>query len=1227
MYHRRMTPSAESKVPGRRVGKSPDPGDEFPDARLTIGYLAHRVGDNVSQAIWTGVVDAAREHDLNLICFAGDRLRDPDGRSSPDNVAYDLISPQVIDGLVSWASAVGGFLEHEEIVRFHRRFDPLPIVGITLPMEGIPTVLIDSYQGMQDLVTHLIEFHGYRRLAFISGFEVNYYAEERYRAYADALKAHGISLDPNLISEPGDFLRATGAEGIRLLLDERKLRPKVDFDAVVTISDLPALGALEELQTRGIRVPDDIALVGLNDVREGRFVTPPLTSVRLPFYEEGKKAVEMLLALLAGEQVPGKVALPCELRVRQSCGCMLPSVVQGAAGQVIHRLADETFEAAFAARRESLLDAMIQAAEASGKELDPGWAALLLDHFTAEVLDHSAGDFLRELDHVLRQVMAEDSQVGDWQNVISAMRRHMLPCFGDADALRQAEDLWRQAGILIGEAAQRARGYQMVQRTRQTQTLRQISQALVTTFDVEDLANVLARDLPRLGIERCYLSLYENPQEPTGQARLILAFDERGRVDAKLDARTFPADQLIPPTLLERQEVDKPYSLVLQPLYFQEEQIGFVLFEVGPMDGSIYEVLRGQVSSSLKGALLFDETRKARTAAEKADRLKTRLLANVSHELRTPLNVIIGCTREVLNSATPYGAALPEELLKDLLHIHHSAEHQLRVINDLLDLSRAEIDELDLYLELLDPRPLLEEVFTSMAAADARSNVTWRLQLPDRLPKIQSDSVRLRQIFLNLLSNASKFVERGRIVLGAEVMPPHLHIWVQDTGPGIPVDMQERIFEPFVTAGHINRRSEGVGLGLSITRRLVALHNGLMQLDSQPEYGSTFHVYLPLPTLSERSPALAATLPVLLLISSHARPAVEIVEFSQSQGLEIRKLQASDDLDTIMQQVQPAALAWDLSDTSPSDWMVIRRLRNHPRLSQIPFILYGQDSEGEAALSVGMANFVAKPMNGESLMDAISGICPSEKTGPILIVDDDRRIRDLYQAVVVKEYPRYPVLTAADGTDALALMSKETPSLVILDLMMPEMDGFDVLDWMRANDHTRRVPVLILSSRMLNLDDVKRIEQHASVTFQSKGILSEEEIVASFHRALFGDGALPQHTSALVKRAVAYFHQNYDRVLSRWEIAETIGVSESYLSRVFRQELGVSPWEYLNRYRILQAKRLLSCTSDSIKTIAPKVGFRDPAYFSRVFRKTTGLSPSEYREHPNDSSAQVLYLG
>lgn len=1213
--------------------------NRLPGSDLTIGYLTPRIGDNVSQALWSGVVDAARERGVRLICFAGDILRDDAGSPSPANAIYDLVNLDRVDGLVSWASSLGGSLAHDGVVAFHRRYDPLPVVSITLPMPGIPSVSIDSYQGMLDIIAHLIEFHHYRRLAFIRGPEAHYYAQERYRAYADALRAHGVPLDPRLVTTPGDFVPAAGAAGMRLLLDERKLRPQVDFEAVVTVSDLPALGALQELRDRGIPVPEAVALAGFNDAPEGRFVTPPLTSVRLPFYQQGRKAVDMLLALLAGEQVPEQVVLPAELKVRCSCGCLLSSVVQAAA----HPAGASDSASAFAARRESILDAMFRAADASVKGLAPDWAGRLLDAFVAEVAGSptAGGVFLRVLDQNLRLVILAGGQVESWQGVISALRGHSRPCVsGDAQALCRAEDLWGQARVLIGEAAHRARGYTMAQRTRQLEALRQINQALVTTFNVAELADVLARNLPSLGIECCYLALYQDQQRPGAGARVILAYDERGRIDPAEIAEIVE----IPFALPAHRSGALACSVVVEPLYFRNEQLGFVLFGIGSkdvpgprsQDGTIYDVLRGQISSSLKGALLFDEIRQARIAAEKADRLKTRLLANVSHELRTPLNVIIGSAREML----AWPAMDDDRLLRELQHIRHSAEHQLRVINDLLDLSRAEIDELDLYLELLDPRPLLEEAFDALRLVDAGSrssaslvgggNVAWHLRLPDRLPAIQADPVRLRQILLNLLSNAAKFVERGQVILGAEVTPPYLHIWVRDTGPGIPDEMQERIFEPFTTLGRPRRAPAGVGLGLSITRRLVALHRGSMRVESCPGQGSTFHVYLPLPILSERSASLPsvsaveAARPVLLLISSHDQPAAEIVEFSRCQGLEIHKLRASDDLDAVMQRVQPAALAWDLAGAGSDDWLVVRRLRNHPKLSQAPFILYGQQSGQEAVLSFGMTDFVAKPADKKTLAAVINDICPPalRDVGPVLIVDDDPLILDAYRELVARRYPGYPIQMAADGAAALACMAAETPSLVILDLMMPEMDGFDLLSWMRANDRTRRVPVLVLSSRVLTFDDVKRLQQYALVTLHSKGILSADEMAASLRRALFGVDALPQHTSALVKQAVAYFHQNYNRPLSRWEIAAAIGVSEDYLSQIFRQELDISPWEYLNRYRILQASERLRHTTDSLGAVARQVGFKDPAYFSRVFHKVMGLSPTEYRDRKDKESAR-----
>jgi AraC-like DNA-binding protein/DNA-binding response OmpR family regulator len=554
--------------------------------------------------------------------------------------------------------------------------------------------------------------------------------------------------------------------------------------------------------------------------------------------------------------------------------------------------------------------------------------------------------------------------------------------------------------------------------------------------------------------------------------------------------------------------------------------------------------------------------------------------------------------------------------LDDLERIYSSAEHQLRVINDLLDLSRAEIDELDLYLELLNPRPLLQDAFDSIAHSVAEPTLTWQLQLPERLPLIQADPVRLRQVLLNLLSNAHKFTDQGEVVLGAGVEPPHLHLWVQDSGAGISPEMQERIFEPFVTAEHTSRRPEGIGLGLSIARRLVALHGGSMKLESQPGQGSTFHVYLPLPNLDDKTmPVTEATQPVLLLITSEDQPAAEIVELSQRQGLGIQRLGAGDDLDALLSKVQPTALAWDLAVASANEWAMVRRIRNHPRLNQLPFILYGQGKS--ARRSIGLTSVVTKPINAPTLLEAIEASNPQEMTGPILIVDDDPVAQQAHQDMIAQGLPGYPICAVSDGAAALTVMDDQIPSLVLLDLMMPEMDGFDVLDHMRSNPHTLAVPVVILTSKVLNLDDIKRIERHTRVIVQSKGVLADEEMAAALHRSLFGTESLPPQTSTLVKRAVAYMHQNYTRPLKRWEVAEAVGASENYLSRVFNQELGLSPWDYLNRFRVHQAKELFRRTQDNVKCIAGQVGFKDPKYFSRVFSKLTGLSPSEFRDQPN----------
>jgi YesN/AraC family two-component response regulator len=282
-------------------------------------------------------------------------------------------------------------------------------------------------------------------------------------------------------------------------------------------------------------------------------------------------------------------------------------------------------------------------------------------------------------------------------------------------------------------------------------------------------------------------------------------------------------------------------------------------------------------------------------------------------------------------------------------------------------------------------------------------------------------------------------------------------------------------------------------------------------------------------------------------------------------------------------------------------------------LGQLPFILYGEAPATKPDSTVGLTNFLVKPLSGETLLETINALRPPTAIGPVLIVEDDPQALALYASLAATALPGYPIRTVEDGQAALTLMAEETPSLVILDLFMPEVDGFVVLEQIRARPQTRRVPVVVITGRVLSFEDIRRLD-YALVTFQSKGILSSEETSASLHRALVAAEALPQQTSIVVKHAIAYLHQNYAQAVSRQELAATVGVSKDYLSHIFHQELGISPWEYLNRYRVKQAKALLLNSNESVMNIAAQVGFNDLSYFNRVFHKHVGCSPRAFRE-------------
>ncbi len=1212
--------------------------------RLTIALIETSLAEARRSPTWGEMADICRARGMNLRVIIGGALASPIGFEAQGNVLYRLVNPANTDGLIV-TGGLGHYAGADGLQHFCEGFRPLPLVSLEVRLDHFPSVVPDFYAGMAALMRHLIEDHGYRRIAFIRGPADSKTGEDRYRAYRDSLAQAGLPFDPNLVA-PGTFFAPSGAEAVSLLLDGRK----AVCDALVAANDLMAVDALQALKARGIRVPEDIALAGFDNREIAHASEPPLTTVELPTDKEVRLAADVIERLLRGDHVPLRIDIETEVVLRQSCGCTSLALQQVSAPDqrpLVARPPAEAFPRQdggdavtdwpswLRARRPAVLAEMAQACRPL-RGADRALLESLWDAFAAELccenLRHQAR-LMAALEELTCAEPCRGMDPSEWQAVISVHRRYTRPLLVGTELLQRAEDLWQGARVFLAERGLNLEAQRQFAAGQLNATLLSVGERLVTAFDLTALMDAVARELPRLGIPACYIVLHRGEDPLQAESRLVLTYNENGRLPLGPGGLLFPTAAILPDQIVRddiirddiiRDDVvrdDKVYTHLVLALHFHEEKLGYVVFEPGPRNPVIYETLALQLSTALKGALLVEEMQKARETAleakgraERADEVKTRLLANVTHELRTPLNVILGYSRMALLDPNPHGFELPASLRNDLEGIRGSAEHLTRLSSDLLDLSRAEIGELDLFPEPIAPRAFLEQAFASMADS-VRPNpaLEWRLELPPRLPVIFADPTRLRQIVLNLLSNAHKFTESGAIVLGAEAVPPHLHIWVRDTGYGIPIDRQGRVFEPFFAEGYTSQRPGGIGLGLTITSQLVALHGGSLSLESQPGQGSVFHVYLPLPNLSGRwrTPPLQPPeprQPGLFVIAGKEAATAEMAALAGPAPWPVYRIASQAELSEALETAAPAAIVWDLGRARPGDWALVQLLRSHPHLSHVPFILYHQ----EAGEPLRLTNILMKPLDSGLLADLIQSLRPPAAGGAILVVDDDPQARDLYARLLSERFPGFPVVTAEDGQNALDWLQVEAPSLVILDLSMPRVDGFTVLERLRGDPRTRTTPVFVLTGRLLSYEDIKRLD-HSQVVLHYKDILTEEETLAGVESLFAGLRLVPQPTSLIVKQALSYIQRNFPRTLSRAEIAAAVGVSEDYLSRIFNREMGLSPWEYLNRYRVLQAKRLLAESTESVTWIAAQVGFDDPAYFSRVFQKVEGCSPRAYR--------------
>jgi PAS domain S-box-containing protein len=501
------------------------------------------------------------------------------------------------------------------------------------------------------------------------------------------------------------------------------------------------------------------------------------------------------------------------------------------------------------------------------------------------------------------------------------------------------------------------------------------------------------------------------------------------------------------------------------------------------------------------------ELARARREAETADRAKSQFLANMSHELRTPLNAVIGYSEMLMEEAEDAG---DHGYLPDLRKIHSSGRHLLGLINDILDLSKIESGRMELYFETFDIQPMIEEVATTIAPLVERNGNRLVLELAPDPGTVRLDQVKVRQILFNLLSNASKFTEHGTITLAVARSGEHLSFRVADSGIGMTSAQMARLFQPFTQAdASTTKKYGGTGLGLAITRRFCEMMGGTIELESEQGRGTAFTVLLPcdadaftaeqLAPAAEPVPGVSSTAASVLVIDDDAAARDMLSRMLGKEGYRVLFAASGEEGLRIAREEQPDVITLDVLMAGLDGWGALSRLKADAATADIPVVVVTVLDDRNLGFALGAADYLTKPIERERLADALRRVRADERAGPALVVDDDPGVREMLRRILEKDGWR--VVEAENGRVALDCMLESGPSVVLLDLMMPEMDGFTFIDEVRRRGGVGSAPIIVLTAKTLTETDRQRLQGAVTRVLQ-KGEQSSSELIAEIRRVM-----------------------------------------------------------------------------------------------------------------------------
>jgi signal transduction histidine kinase/CheY-like chemotaxis protein len=551
-------------------------------------------------------------------------------------------------------------------------------------------------------------------------------------------------------------------------------------------------------------------------------------------------------------------------------------------------------------------------------------------------------------------------------------------------------------------------------------------------------------------------------------------------------------------------------------------------------------LLASQSQLAIENALLFQQVEERGRELQIASQHKSDFLANMSHELRTPLNAIIGYSEMLQEEAEDADA---DAFLPDLQRINAAGKHLLGLIDDILDLSKIEAGRMDLHLESFDVAELVRDVRAIVQPLVEKNDNALVVACPDDIGEMTADLTKVRQALFNLLSNASKFTERGQITLRVapttlpwdpsiptapragegepgSLLPSPTHgggagggsfvtFTVSDTGIGMTEEQLGRLFEAFSQADpSTTRRYGGTGLGLAITRHFCQMMGGTIAVQSTPGAGSTFTVTLPAVVSAEPAPVLSATPmtaipiprpsplatgPVVLVIDDDPAARDLLTRYLQAEGFSVVTAASGDEGLRLARERRPVAITLDVLMPGVDGWSVLTTLKADPDLAEIPVVVVSILDDRGIGYALGATDYLTKPIDRDRLLAIVRRHRPDGLAAPVLVIDDDPAARDMLRRTLERE--GWPVEEAPDGRAGLAQVAARTPALILLDLMMPEMDGFDFLDELRRNDAWHGLPVVVVTAKALTEHERQRLTGHVECIIQ-KGRQSRQELLA-----------------------------------------------------------------------------------------------------------------------------------